>query len=230
MLAVLRFIDRVVDTALVIFFLLLLFIGGYTLYDTLKIYNDADGEDLRTYRPIISEDTDDGWGSLISEDVVAWLTVDDTNIDYPVMQGDDNNEYLNKNPFGNYSLSGSIFLDSRNASDFSDEYSLIYGHHMEYGHMFGALDDFLREKYFDAHRTGTLVVGNEIYELKIFACLECESSTQEIFRPDSYDDAMNYTREHATIWNEPEEGRLVALSTCKYPETTERIIVLGVIR
>ena len=87
--------------------------------------------------------------------MAGWLTVDGTNIDYPVMQGKDNNSYLNTDPFGNYSLTGSIFLDSRSSPDFSDEYSVVYGHHMDYGKMFGALDDFLNEKYLKQHSSGS---------------------------------------------------------------------------
>ena len=79
--------------------------------------------------------------------MVGWIVVDDTNIDYPVMQGYDNSQYLNLDPYGEYSLSGSIFLDSRNSSDFTDPYSIIYGHHMEYGKMFGAIDDYLDDQY-----------------------------------------------------------------------------------
>ena len=75
----------------------------------------------------------------------------------PVMQGKDNYEYLNKDPYGEFSLSGSIFLDARNDLDFEDDYSLIYGHHMEKGAMFGALDDFQDRAYFDQRRSGTIV-------------------------------------------------------------------------
>ncbi|MBR1845920.1 MAG: class B sortase, partial [Oscillospiraceae bacterium] len=63
------------------------------------------------------------------------------------MQGETNGKYLNTDPYGEYSLSGSIFLDSRNAGDFSDSYSLVYGHHMADGMMFGALDAFFDEGY-----------------------------------------------------------------------------------
>ena len=144
-----KLVDRVTDYALLIGFLLLFLIGFYTMYDTLLIYDAARGDDLRSFRPIVNEAGELTWDmSALSEDVVAWLTVDDTNIDYPVMQGIDNTEYLNKNPYGQYSLSGSLFLDSRNAPDFTDPYSLIYGHHMEYGRIFGALDEYLDESYF----------------------------------------------------------------------------------
>lgn len=55
------------------------------------------------------------------------------------MQGEDNMEYLNKDPYGDYSLSGSIYMDSRNTSDMSDDYLLLYGHHMENDYMFGSI-------------------------------------------------------------------------------------------
>lgn len=229
MSAVIKFIDRITDIILLLFFLLLILIGGYTMYDTLLIYNASDQADLRTYKPIVI-DGEVGWDmSALSDEVVAWLTVDDTDIDYPVMQGKDNSVYLNKDPYGDYSVSGSIFLDYRNAPDFSDDYSLIYGHHMEYGYMFGVLDEFKNKDYFDSHRTGTLTVKNAVYSIKFFASLEADGMTGEIFVPDSADDAMQYVKEHAMIWYEPEKGKLIALSTCKFPETTERNIVFGVI-
>ena len=229
MSAIIKFIDRLTDIILLLFFLILILIGFYTMYDTVLIYNAADGEDLRTFKPIVT-DGEVGWDmSALSEDVVAWLTVDDTGIDYPIMQGKNNSEYLNKDPYGNYSVSGSIFLDYRNAPDFSDDYSLIYGHHMEYGHMFGVLDDFKNKEFFDAHRTGTLIVKNTVYKIQFFASFEADGLTREIFIPDSAKDALQYAANHAMIWYEPEEGKLIALSTCKFPETTERTILFGVI-
>ena len=232
---VIRLIDRLTDDALMLFFLLLFLIGGYTMYDTLQIYDAARGEDLRSFRPLMVQE-DGGeeavvWDmSALSEDVVAWLTVDDTNIDYPVMQGEDNSEYLNKDPFGAFSLAGSIFLDARNAGDFTDPYSLIYGHHMEYGRMFGALDEFLDEGYFDRHRTGTLTVADRVYTIHFFACLEADATEEAIFAPTETDGTLEYVLENAAILREMEaDGPLIALSTCKLPQTMDRIIVFGVL-
>ena len=225
-----KFVDRMTDYVLLLFFLLLFLIGFYTVYDTMKIYETARGADLRAFRPLAT-DTGVVWDmSALSDDVVAWLTVDDTNIDYPVMQGIDNNEYLNKDPYGKFALSGSLFLDCRNSADFSDPYSLIYGHHMEYGRMFGALDEFSNEDYFDTHTTGTLTVAEKIYDIKIFAYVEADASQPEIFAPTDGYDTLGYVKENASIWREPGAGRLLALSTCKFPQTTERIIVFGVIK
>ena len=77
----------------------------------------------------------------------AWITIDNTHIDYPVLQGKDDMEYVNKDPFGEFALSGSIFLSTKNASDFSDVYNMTYGHHMENGAMFGDLTKMLDLKY-----------------------------------------------------------------------------------
>lgn len=229
MIGAIRFLHRIIDILLLPLFLFLFFIGAYTMYDTLLIYDSTESANLRTYKPAIVDGEIDWDMNALSENVVAWLTVDDTSIDYPIMQGEDNSEYLNKTPFGTYSIAGSIFLDSRNASDFSDEYSLVYGHHMEFGYMFGALDAFVKEDYFAEHRTGTLTIGNVVYKINFFAFLETDGATQEIFVPDSAKDALQYTKENALIWYEPDDGPLIALSTCKFPETTQRTIVFGVL-
>lgn len=230
MLRLVQLTDRFTDIILLLLFILLFLIGGYTMYDTLLIYNASNGEDLRSYKPIITDDGTEWDSSILSDDVVAWLTVDDTSIDYPVLQGINNSEYLNKDAFGKYSVAGSIFLDCRNAPDFSDTYSLIYGHHMEYGHMFGALDAFAEKKYFDTHRTAKLIVGNKVYDIEFFACLDADGATREIFVPESAEIALQYVRGHSRIFYEPNGDKLIALSTCKFPETTERTIVFGTLR
>ena len=162
----LRFFDRTVDNICMIVCLFVMIIGAYALYDSYMVYYDANDESLMQYKPKLGEDVPAARAML--DDYVAWLTIDDTNIDYPVMQGEDNSEYLNKDPYGQYSLSGSLFLDSRNKYDFTDPYSLIYGHHMEYGSMFGALDDFVDEDYLRSHRTGKLICAERAFDINIF--------------------------------------------------------------
>lgn len=226
-----RFLDRLTDTGLLIFFLLLFVMGFYALYDSYLVYMDANDTSLLKYKPGYEKEEPK---KEIKGNMVAWITLDDTDIDYPVMQGDDNSEYLNKDPYGEYSLSGSIFLDSRNASDFSDSYSLIYGHHMEHRAMFGALDDFLDEDYFNTHRTGTLYVGDETYHIQVFGVLECAAIQEEIFAPTeiSLTDTEEYIHQKAMYLDEragDKDQKILALSTCKYPDTADRTVVLTTI-
>ncbi len=171
----------------------------------------------------------------LSEDAVAWLTVDNTGIDYPVMQGNDNSEYLNKDPYGNYSLSGSIFLDSRCDGEFKGDYSLLYGHHMEYGAMFGALDEFIKPDYFNSHKTGSLVTsGGDVYSITFFACIKAQASERIIFDPTNVTKStlMKYLEKNAKIFEKPTDDklRIIALSTCQSAETIERMIVFGVLK
>lgn len=229
-LRILRFVDNTVDRCLMLFFLILLLIGGYGLYDSYLVYTDAMDDSILKYKPGYESD-EPIEKEIIKEDMVAWLTMDNTKIDYPVMQGEENTDYLDTDPFGDYSLSGSIFLDSRNSRDFSDPYSLVYGHHMEHDMMFGALDAYLDEEFFRENHSGTLTVGKTEYALDIFAVVEADGTTKEIFAPTEIEPevTLEYALGHYLYLDDgriPEEGeRMVALSTCKYPDTAERTIV-----
>lgn len=81
--------------------------------------------------------------SFQNEDVVGYVLFEEAGISYPVLQGTDNEEYMRKDIYGNVSVCGSIFLDYENASDFSDVSSILYGHHMRNGSMFGSLEKSL---------------------------------------------------------------------------------------
>ena len=165
---ILIFAHKSMDFAVAIISLLPFLICLYAMIDAYMVYEGANDSSILKFKPatgsteILRE---------LSENAVAWLTVDDTRIDYPVMQGKTNGEYLNKDPYGNFSLSGSIFLDSRNDKNFGDAYSMIYGHHMEYGAMFGSLDEYADKDFFDAHKTGTLTLTKEKEYTIRFFCL-----------------------------------------------------------
>lgn len=217
-----------------VFFLFLVFflIGTYGMYDSYKVYQSANDKSVLQYKP--GYEGEQSEEKKIIGNMVAWLTLDDTTVDYPIMQGKTNNEYLNIDPFGNYSMSGSIFLDSRNSSDFSDSYSLVYGHHMEGEYMFGALDNYLNHDYCKNHHSGTVIVGDKNYDFKIFATLESDASERIIFAPTevSKNEILEYIKTKAIykdeyVFEEAKKFNVLALSTCQSPDTTERTIVIG---
>ena len=148
----------------------------------------------------------------------------------------DNKEYLNKDPFGKYSLSGSIFLDSRNNRDFSDSYSVLYGHHMDYGAMFGALDEFKKKDYFDSHRTGRLVtVSGKTYDIRFFAAAVVLATDPIVFHPtDATAAALLDKLAGAAMIYEPPEAendlKVIALSTCQDADTIDRMVLFGVMK
>ena len=224
------FAHKSINFIVAIISLILFLICLYAMIDAYNVYVGASDTGILKYKPVAGNTE---ILRELSEDAVAWLTVDDTRIDYPVMQGETNSEYLNKDPYGEFSLSGSIFLDSRNEKMFSDPYSLIYGHHMEYGAMFGSLDGYADREYFDAHKTGTLtVIKGAEYKITFFASCKAQATDKVIFDPtESNNQALlAYLKKHAIIYDPrgvSAGSKLIALSTCQSAESYERMIVFG---
>lgn len=235
-----RFLDWMTDKFVYILCLCVFLMGMYGLWDSYLIYQKSSNNDILKYKPGYERDNEIE-SKPITGNMVAWLTIDDTNIDYPVMQGETNSEYLNLDPFGEYSLSGSLFLDSRNSDDFSDGYSLVYGHHMEYGVMFGDLAKFMDKEYFLNHLSGELIVGEyqckdpKVYRIRIFAALEANADEINIFSPTeiSVKETLDFILKNSINIeenNKPKDGeRIIAFSTCKFPDTIDRTIVVGVL-
>ena len=97
--------------------LFLFLYGGYSLWDTYMSAKSAFlSDDLLSYKPQPGEGANPSLEDLmaINKDVAGWITIDDTHIDYPVVQGKDDMEYINKDVYGEFSLSGSIFLSCMN--------------------------------------------------------------------------------------------------------------------
>ncbi len=214
------------ERLLLIALVLVLLIVLWCMYDNYYVYSHTLDNSILKYKPTQSEVVASGDVS-ISDDMVAWLTIDNTNIDYPVMQSTDNIKYLNTDPFGGYSLSGSIFLDSRNEPDFSDEYSLVYGHHMEYGKMFGALDEFLNESYLSQHTAGTLTIGKnaeKIYHLEVFASMQASARDEAVFNP-NHGDIRQFIKNHAEVYTKERNDRIIGLSTCAEGDAVSRIVL-----
>lgn len=98
---------------------------------------------------------------------VAWLRLDGTHIDYPVMQTSDNYWFLNHDFYNNESVSGAIFLDFRNAPDFSDKLSIIYGHRMNGSLMFSDIAKYRDVEYLVEHSFGELIFSGQSIKLHV---------------------------------------------------------------
>ncbi|MBR4424546.1 MAG: class B sortase [Oscillospiraceae bacterium] len=239
MTKIIRILDRALDLLVLLLIALILAVSVYSLLDNFMLYRQADDPGLLKYKPRLDVPLSgrrteaaepDEPGDMA--DQVAWLCLEDTGIDYPVVQAEDNFAYLNRDPFGNFSLSGSIFLDSRNAPDFTDPYSLVYGHHMEHGKMFGSLDRYLDRAYFDAHRSGALVTFDAVWRLELFAVVSTDGGDRVLFNPSGRGSAeiLAHVRDRATVFVPPtEEGPILALSTCYGDSYTSRLLVLGIL-
>lgn len=101
-------------------------------------------------------------------DIIGWLTLPDTIINYPVTQAEDNDYYLRHLYDGTYNKVGCLFADYENEADFSDRNTIIYGHNMRDGSMFAALNGYDEQSYFDSHPQMYLVTPEDGFIMEIF--------------------------------------------------------------
>lgn len=101
-------------------------------------------------------------------DIIGWLTLPDTAINYPVTQTDDNEYYLHHLYDGTYNKVGCLFADYENQADFSDRNIIIYGHNMRDGSMFATLNEYDEQRYYDGHPQMYLVTPDGGYIMEIF--------------------------------------------------------------
>ena len=230
--------NQILSLIAAVMILLMLLYGGYSLWDSYMVSQGAFlGSDLLKYKPAVEEA---GGENLSLEDLMAvnpdtrgWLTIDDTHIDYPVVQGKTDMDYINTDVFGEFSLSGSIFLSCLNSPDFSDPYNLIYGHHMDNGGMFGDVLEFADGDFFESHQTGTLFLPHETYRITVFAYMEADAYDQLIYNPGPEYELgalLDYLEESSNQYRDirvTEDDRIVGLSTCMDAETNGRAILFG---
>lgn len=173
----------------------------------------------------------------VNPDVVAWIYIEGTDIHYPVVQGPDNSYYLDRMVDGSYNSAGSIFLDYRNAGDFSQRHSVIYGHNMKNGTMFRQITQYKEQEFYEAHPTGQLITPEGTYTLEFFAGYVTDMNSQawklEFGSQEEYgqwlEDAVS--RSAFTGGGIPTaQDRVVTFSTCTYDYNDARFVLLGVLK
>ncbi len=230
-----RITDAAVTLLMLLFLLPLLSYGIYALWDTQQIYKSAACSLYQDARPSSEECTSFIELQERNPEVIGWLKIDGTGIDYPLLQADNNTKYVNTNATGSFSLSGSLFLDCRNNPAFTDVVHVIYGHHMEQDVMFGGLDAFASQAYFDAHPCGALFYGGAWHQIDFFAFAAADAYDPIFFHsqssdPDEGQYYLDYVYAHALQSRPqsfPPDGPFVALSTCADTSTNGRHLLIG---
>lgn len=163
-------------------------------------------------------------------DSVAWLYIPGTNIDYPVMQSEDNEYYAHRAADGSYLYAGSLFMDYRCSSDFSDFNSVIYGHNMGNGTMFADIPNYENEEYFMEHSYGWLTTDDNVRLIDFFAVARTTDTSGLYLADPTFEEWDLQLRNSASIYKEigiSEEDNLITLSTCTSAEGNSRTILVG---
>ncbi|MGG7099119.1 class B sortase [Clostridium sardiniense] len=169
----------------------------------------------------------------INEDYKMWIEVPNTNINYPVVQGKDNDFYLNHNFNRKESSSGAIFIDYKNDID-KDKNIVIYGHNMKNKSMFQNLMKFKDEKFWKNNNKIILTIDGKVYEYEIFSAYVNDANNIEFkfdFRnDDEYLKYLNEIKEKSIFSRDTDilsNERIVTLSTCSYETDDARMIIHG---
>lgn len=171
----------------------------------------------------------------INKDTIGWITLDDSAIDYPVVRGADNEFYLHHLFDGEKGNAGTIFMNCHNMPDFTDQNTLLFGHHMRNGAMFAGIEKYRDQDYYEAHPSMALYTPNRDYTVLWFAGFQIQSGSVPIeFATESeraayVEKALRKSDFSSTVTVAPED-RLLTLVTCAYSVEDSRYLLMGVLR
>lgn len=169
----------------------------------------------------------------ICGDVIAWIYSEDTKINYPVVLSADNADYLHRLIDGTTNAAGTLFMDCRNTGDFSDENSIIYGHHMKDGSMFAGIELYDSQAYYDAHPEMYILTPAGDYKLELFSGMLVSADDDTVYTTELTVEEAGKRMEASDFRSDVQlrEGdRFVTLSTCAYSFNSARYVVTGVLR
>lgn len=182
---------------------------------------------------------DFGYLKSVNEDIVGWIEVEGTPIDYPVLFDDTNFVYyLNHNHAGAYTPYGAVFMMAYNTPDFTDFNTVVYGHNIVDGSMFGALHDFEEQDFFDTNKLILVYTPERRLVYQIFAAYRTDNLDQiqnfDYSTPEGRQEYIDriYTHDTRAIFD-PDvtvtpDDRIITLSTC-IANYAYRYLVQGVL-
>lgn len=172
----------------------------------------------------------------VNEDVVGWIYVDALpDISYPIVKGKDNQTYLHQTYEKNYNFAGTIFVDYENSGDFSDCNTLVYGHNMKNGSMFGHLKKFREDdKLYKQDKYFWILTPERNYRYEIITAYttSVNSDTYTLFKGpgEEFEKYLETIKGYSEIKTDDTDltikDRIVTLSTCTGNEST-RFVVQG---
>jgi sortase B len=231
-----KIMDSAVNMTLMVIVIIACIFAGYALWDSKQVLGGADKSLFTEYKPTVeNEGKTFEELKLINPETFAWLTVYGTNIDYPVVQSLESNiKYVNTDIEGNFSISGTLFLDKRNKNDFTDFNSIIYGHHMDKQVMFGEIGEFWDEEKFNTHQYANLFFDGKDHGVEFFTFIHADSYDNLVYSPniaeerrEEFLDHIQTLAIHTRDVDITTNDRIVLLSTCSSATTNGRDILIG---
>lgn len=172
-----------------------------------------------------------------NSDVVGIIEIPGTKIKYPILHAADNDFYLRRGLNKEYDLAGSIFMDTNNEIDFSDDNTVIYGHHLELDTMFTSLENYRDQEYAENHRTIYITTDEGLMEYEVFSAYGIPSDYDYRSLDFAYDsdkiDYFNTLKSNSEVSLDMSkefsaDDKIITLSTCEYDYWDQRLAVQAV--
>ena len=176
----------------------------------------------------------------VNSDVYAWISIPNANVDYPILQNEtEKSLYLTHNMYKEKSAYGTIYTQPYNSKDFSDYNTIIYGHNMKNGTMFGSLKRYRDKTFFDANQYIEIYLPGRILKYRVFAAYTfddrhilmsfdfSDEAERQLYLDTIYGfkSLSNHFREDMTV---DTDDKIITLSTCTARDE-ERFLVQGVL-
>ncbi|MDE6952910.1 MAG: class B sortase [Erysipelotrichales bacterium] len=165
-----------------------------------------------------------------NKDVIGWLYIPDTNIDEPILKGENNDTYLRTGIDHRSNSAGQVFIDEMNNKDFNDDNTIIYGHNMKNGSRFHNLRYYMKKEFFEEKSLVYIFLPNQsvnIYE--VFSARVIDASSHLYQKDIDYKTYVKEVTSKARQCKEvsDEEAPLIMLSTCYDAGSDDRYVVFG---
>lgn len=208
--------------------------------ETVPATTAADKEDA----PAETQPVGTGWPKvdftalqMINPDVVGWIYIEGTNVNYPIVQAGDNDYYLYRLISGENNSSGSIFLDAGASELFLSRNNPLYGHNMKNGTMFADVTDYVDQGFYEEHPVALLMTPDKNYKVEIFSCYVTDAWgdawRMNFSSDDDYGQWLNdlQRKSYLATGVRPAAGdRVLTFSTCTYETEEARLVVHGIIQ
>lgn len=218
---------KMLKLAIIVFIIILLVVSYILIKDFLE-YKESSDSSIELLETVMTEEKDDekekektniDWNKLedINKDIIGWIKIENTNINYPILKDDDNLKYLKHSFDGKYNKNGSIF--TLNDNPFQDNETIIYGHNMRSGLMFSELGKYMNEEFLNAHLNFEIYTKNANYKATIFSCYSIGVNKEDNnIKLLDFQKEIEYYKKASkySIYNIGKIEKIVKLSTCSY--------------
>ena len=235
-------IDHMVNLIALLLVLMTMFLSCYMLWDSNQVYQAADAKNYEAYIPTEKHTKSFEELQKINPDVIGWIRVNDTNINYPVVQSVNEPNFYLKHKFDKtYSAYGCPYVQENCDVQKPSDNIIIYGHHMNDGSMFTGLMKYRNKSFWEGHKTITFDTLTDRHQYEVIAVFKTVvyTDSSDSFKYYEFTDAENAAEFDAYVAKckelslydtgvSAEYGdKLISLSTCEYSRNNGRLVVVA---